>query len=244
VRSAFRRLVPLRLVRLYRRARLILSRRRNRNRPVQEVFTGIYRENQWGGRPGQFFSGSGSVGSQASLYVDVVRTFIKEKGISKVIDLGCGDFAVGGRLLISDVRYIGVDVVPALIQRNLDKFGSPNVSFQCLDIISDDLPNGDLCLIRQVFQHLSNAQIAKVIAKLTKYDYVIITEHYPAPGVRVVPNKDKPHGADIRVYDASGVYLDLPPFNMRVSSLLLEVEAGADLVDSGEVIRTFLVHNR
>jgi SAM-dependent methyltransferase len=173
-----------------------------------------------------------------------VRGLIKEKGITKVVDLGCGDFTVGSRLLMNGIRYTGVDIVAALIQRNLQEFSNENVSFQCLDITSDPLPDGELCLLRQVLQHLSNVQITKVLTKIDKYRYVLITEHYPAPTVHGVPNKDKPHGADIRVYDDSAVYLNLPPFNMTISRLVLEVEAGVGLANPGEVIRTFLIENQ
>lgn len=218
-------------------------RRKNSTRTVQEVFTDIYQANQWGGTSGEYCSGSGSSEHHAIVYAEILRTFIKEHGLSKVVDLGCGDFVVGRKLLMDGLTYTGIDVVAALIKRNQDMFGSTNVSFRCLDIISEALPDGELCLIRQVLQHLSNSQITQVLGKISKYRYVVITEHYPGPGAHVVPNKDKPHGADIRVYDHSAVYLDLPPFNMTISRLMLEVRAGVDLVNHGEVLRTFLIEN-
>ena len=101
------------------------------------------------------------------------------------------------------------------------------------------LPDAELCLVRQVFQHLSNDQIRSIIDKLRKYKYVIVTEHYPAPDRLRVPNLDKPHGADIRLYDSSAVYLDQPPFNASVD-LLLEVPADP-VVCIGETIRSFLL---
>lgn len=236
--------MPPRLVNLYRTARLFLSRRGNRKRAVQEVFTRIYQRNQWGGKPGEFCSGSGSTAHHAAVYAEVIRNLISEKEISSVVDLGCGDFAVASQLLMAGVSYTGVDIVADLIRRNVDKFGADKVSFRCLDIISEEPPDGELCLVRQVFQHLSNDQIAKALGRLGKYRYVVVTEHYPAPTVEVVPNKDKPHGADIRVYDNSGVYLDLPPFSVTISRLMLEVQAGLDLVSPGEVLRTFLIENQ
>ena len=212
---------------------------RNKNLAVREVFTRIYDNSEWGGKPGDYCSGTRS--SHASLYGDMVKSFIRENRVLSVVDLGCGDFVAGRKLLVDGVKYIGVDIVDSLIRRNQREYGSENVSFHCLDIISDPLPDGELCLIRQVLQHLSNSQIKAVLRKIGKYNYVMITEHYPGSSVSVVPNKDKPHGADTRICDKSAVYLDLPPFNMRISRVMLEVEAGLNLAARGEVIRTFLI---
>ena len=94
-----------------------------------------------------------------------------------------------------------------------------------------------------VLQHLSNSQIISILHKIKKYKYVVITEHYPDPGVHFSPNKDKPHGPDTRIYDNSAVCLDLPPFNMQISKMLIEVDPYPDLINQGGKIRTFLIEN-
>ena len=164
--------------------------------------------------------------------------------MSMPLDLGCGDFTVGRHLLAQCSEYVGVDVVPDLIDHLRATVQHDHVRFLCLDITSQDLPEGDVCLLRQVLQHLSNAQILKIIPKLYKYQRVYVTEHYPADTKEIVPNRDKIHGADIRLYDNSGVYLDLPPFNLPSSmlELILEVRAGdfGDLYEGGW-IRTYML---
>jgi hypothetical protein len=97
-------------------------------------------------------------------------------------------------------------------------------------------PDGDLCLIRQVLQHLSNSEIEQVLNNVKKYPYVIITEHVPVFPEQA--NLDKPHGPDIRIYQRSGVFPDEPPFSLKLEKLL-DVPIGHD-----EVIRTVLVRNR
>lgn len=79
-----------------------------------------------------------------------------------------------GRLICAqcDLRYVGVDAVPDLIAYNRSRFGGPQVEFRCTNLIDDELPDGELCLIRQVLQHLSNAEISRVLAKCAKYQYV------------------------------------------------------------------------
>src|SRR5262249_41309949 len=99
----------------------------------------------------------------------------------------------------------------------------------------------DLCLVRQVLQHLSNHQIGAVLRKLQQYPLVMITEHYPAPdAAAIVPNKDKAAGADTRITDGSAVFLDRPPFNLAIVQLLVDVETPHWLASPGERLKTFL----
>jgi SAM-dependent methyltransferase len=172
--------------------------------------------------------------------VQTLSSYIAEHSVRRVVDLGCGDFNVGKKIVALGIDYTGVDVVPALIQHHSAQYSSQRVRFQHLDIVNDVLPDGDLCLIRQVLQHLSNDQIAKILPKLTRYEHVLITEHYPAPGAHVVPNLDKTHGHDTRIEDDSAVFLDEPPFDARVIQVLLEHETLA-LKRPGELLRTFRV---
>ena len=90
--------------------------------------------------------------------------------------------------------------------------------------MKDNLPAAGLCLIRQVLQHLSNQEIAQILQNTRKYKYIIITEHYPPPYLNIIPNRDKPHGKDIRLDNDSGVYLNKPPYNIKISEVLLDVE--------------------
>jgi SAM-dependent methyltransferase len=119
----------------------------------------------WGGIGGnEFFSGQGSLDKFAAPYVEWLTGFIAECGIKTIVDLGCGDFRIGQQICSAiSVKYVGVDIVLDLIAFNQSRYGNATVSFKCVDIIEDELPDGDLCLIRQVLQHLSNAQISRVL---------------------------------------------------------------------------------
>ncbi len=242
-----KRILPASILRLYsdlqRNVIVMLLRAVNRRKSVREVFIRIYEQNEWGGVPGEYSSGNGSTEHYATIYGNMVKEFVRTRDIHHIVDLGCGDFVVGRKLQTPGVKYLGVDIVDAIVERNRILFANTDISFQCLNIIADTLPNADLCLIRQVLQHLSNSQIAAILTQIKKYRYVIITEHYPAPSVRVVPNKDKPHGSDTRVYDNSAVYLDQPPFNLKISKTMLDVDAVSTLVNPGERITAFLIEN-
>jgi SAM-dependent methyltransferase len=237
------------LLSAYREYRLSKSARRDERMSAEEVFTDIYSNNRWGGPPGSFCSGSGShQTSIVSPYVASVRhEFDLLGGASmRVVDLGCGDFSVGRQLAAACGSYVGIDIVKPLIDYNLNTYSTPQITFRYANIIADDLPDGDICMVRQVLQHLSNDEILAVLPKLFKYRWCFITEHHPSPGRLIYPNRDKPHGGDIRVTRGSGVYLDQPPFNVQRNRfrLLLEVP-GAGLegdIDPG-IIRTFILES-
>jgi SAM-dependent methyltransferase len=190
---------------------------------VSEAFSDIYRSHAWGSREDRpFCSGDGSIREDAvGPYCAMIRDFIAGNNIQRVVDLGCGDFAVGSQFISPAVHYLGIDVVPDLIRYNQEHFATPGVEFRCINIIDDPLPHGDLCLVRQVLQHLSNAQILKTLKSLRRYRYVIATEHvYAGAGLR--RNRDKPQGPGTRIPRRSGVFLESPPFNCP-AKLTLEV---------------------
>jgi len=205
------------------------------------VFSRIYRDGIWGERTGeQFTSGSGTHDAvAANTYVEAVNGFLETFGIPPaVVDLGCGDFAIGRQLCRSSGAYVACDVVPGLIEHHRDRFRDLDVDFLRVDLVADDLPEADVAIVRQVFQHLSNDQIAAVLPKLVAYDHVIVTEHVPA--TTFVPNADKVAGPDTRLdlRAPSGVVLTAPPFSWPVVAEDTLCEAVAD----GSVIRT--IHYR
>jgi SAM-dependent methyltransferase len=242
LRAFIRSIAPAPAVVGYHHARRYYERRLNAHRTLADVFEDIYRRGGWGGAPGEWCSGSGSASEQTAGYLAAVAVFVRERGVRSVVDLGCGDFCVGAGIAALGVDYTGVDIVPGLIERNSRSFASEHVRFTCLDITRDELPDGDLALVRQVFQHLSNAEITAAIARLDRFRYALITEHYPAPGRMRAPNADKPHGGCTRVVDGSAVCLDEPPFGLRVEPFH-EAPALNPLVAPGETLRTWLVTN-
>jgi len=198
---------------------------------AEETFSEIYRRGLWGGG-----SGTGSDDLYSRAYCDFVVRFARERGVTRVVDVGCGDFRVGRRIAEAGFEYIGIDVVKDIIERHQGHFGRGRITFMSLDATAEEPPAADLCLIRQVLQHLSNAEIGRVLENCRHYPLNLVTEHLPV-GCDVIPNKDKPHGPDTRLCDASGVFLNEPPFSLA-TEIMLEVPC-----DCGEVLRTVLIHN-
>ena len=219
----------------------------NRRRNVASVFEAIYHNNRWGGQAGDFCSGGGSSDETiTSQYISTIERLSDVEGFRglRFLDLGCGDFRIGSRLVPLAGHYTAADIVAPLIAHHQIQYHAMPVDFQVVDMIDGPLPDADVCFIRQVFQHLSNSQIAKVLPKLAKFRWVIITEHLPSNEHSAVPNLDKVHGTDIRLMRNSGVYLHLPPFSLPQSQLttVLEVKGpgfNGGIAEPG-VIRTLL----
>jgi SAM-dependent methyltransferase len=213
---------------------------RNARQPVGKIFGEVYQNNLWGGEQGSFYSGPGSTADAAARYAEGISDFIRDRGIRSIVDLGCGDFRVA-RMFVNDaISYTGVDIVEPLVRENIARFRSDNIDFRHVDIINDRLPEGELALVREVFQHLSNAQIQQILPKLRHFRYAVYTDYQPGPGAPCTPNRDIPHGVDTRIWRDSALFLDQPPFNVPMR-LLFEAPASSVLMHPGERIRTFLL---
>jgi len=184
--------------------------------PTKDVMNQIYDLHLWGGKDFDFYSGFGSHDAHiVEPYLEAVSTFLKShNNLLTICDLGCGDFNIGKQLTQYTKKYIGIDIVDNLIKRNKKRFKAKNLEFHCLNIVEDDLPNADCIILRQVLQHLSNAEILKVVQKLSNYNHVILTEHLPIGNFE--PNKDIISGQGIRIKKQSGVDVLVEPFNLKV----------------------------
>jgi hypothetical protein len=233
-------LVPTPFKAGYRRLRSKIKNRRlgwsNRT-----IFNRIYNDNLWGTHGSErFYSGSGTYSASVDSYVRYVRDFVECCDIRTIVEIGCGDLAIGRTYCDLVDRYVGIDVSSVVVKENIARFSSQKVSFMEGDAASVDLPTSDLCIIRQVFQHLDNDSILKILRRNRKHKYMLITEHLPAPHRLAEPNVDKTPGPDTRLPFNSGVYVELPPFNYRGDNVLsLPVEEPQ--VGPGELFRTTLV---
>ena len=207
---------------------------------LPQLFAEIYRKQLWGsGHTGQYFSGSGShEPSIVDPYLEMFKKFILRLDNRPVIvDLGCGDFQVGSQLSGLAEHYHGCDIVPDLIEFLRNNNRQDNVQFHCLDATEEDLPDGDVLIVRQVFQHLSNNDIVKILQQFQSSRYILVTEHLPKTAFTA--NKNKPNGPDTRLRWQSGVDLLQPPFNLQVNNALTLCQSN-DPLYSSTVIKTVL----
>lgn len=184
--------------------------------PTKDAMKQVYEMKLWGDNNSNFYSGVGSHHPEVvNPYLDTLTTFLTSfKNPLVVCDLGCGDFNIGKELVKHTKKYIAIDIVTDLIEHNKEKFKAANLEFHCLDIAVNDFPSGDCALLRQVLQHLSNAEVQNIASKLTDFKYIILTEHLPEGDF--IPNKDIISGQGIRLKKQSGLNLLASPFNFKV----------------------------
>lgn len=101
------------------------------------------------------------------------------------------------------------------------------------------MPRAELCLIREVFQHLSNEEIAAILKRARQFPYVIVTESVASPATFTGPNVNIGHGPNTRADIGSGVVLDAPPFAEAVAEVLVEGDG-----PNGTILRSVLIDYR
>lgn len=182
-------------------------------------------------------------------YINTLIPLLTNNNIRNIVDLGCGDFWIMRHVLGALAQknynffYTGIDVVEDLIKHNAANFRHPNIRFICRDVTTDNepLPDGEILIIRQVLQHLSNADIKKILSKTGKFKFLFITETiYDEPDA--VHNIDMMSSGSVRAYYKSGIYLEHPPFNYKNIVHLLEVRGGV-LAGIQSMIRSSLIIN-
>jgi hypothetical protein len=242
VRRLLRPFVPWPILQWYRRRRGLRLDAANAALGLGAVFDHIYLNERWGTDGSRFYSGGGSDDAVAGPYVAAVLAIIGEHGVRSVTDLGCGDFRVGARIVPHVDRYVGVDVAPSLVSWLNETHARPgHVEFRCADLTRDPLPPADLYLVREVLQHLNNAQIGGFMASLPRSGWLIVTEHQPDDADMVAANLDQLAGVRIRLARGSGVYLERPPFSLGgFRGVIVEVPLQDDSGKPDGVVRSFL----
>lgn len=231
--------LPLKLTQFLRRLqqRYLGFENKYSNLDIGNIFDNIYEEAIWG--RDEMGNGTSGSGSHAKTVIDpyVASVFRKIEVIKPrvIVDLGCGDFNVGKNFVEFCERYIACDVSESILNRNRNKFHLKNVNFLKLDISSDNLPKGDLAIVREVLQHLSNNQINRFVNFLNSfhpYKFMILTEAIPSNRDFLI-NLDKPTGASSRIPLGGGIVLHDPPFNLRFikKEVICEVQSGIDKRD-------------
>jgi hypothetical protein len=130
---------------------------------LAQRFRRIHETNMWSAQASS--SGLGSeMDATAVLRAELPRLF-ERLGVASLLDAPCGD---AGWINHGDlgVRYVGIDIVPPLIERLQARAGAGEINGEyCLaDITRDALPRCDAILCRDGLVHLSFANIERAVA--------------------------------------------------------------------------------
>ena len=173
------------------------------SRDAASVFTRIYDRGVWGGG-----SGAGSNIEHTVLYAGLVQYLLASKAVRSVVDLGCGDWRFSRYIDFHGVDYLGVDIVPSVVTSNNAHYGAPGIRFELADVASFALPECDLVLCKDVFQHLDNSSVSKVCAQLTRARLWLITNDFH-------PSNEDCENGDTRPLDPT-----VPPFRLDARPVL------------------------
>ncbi len=113
-------------------------------------------------------------------YIKFVQEFLeRSEEVRKVVDIGCGDAVSSCQIDWGDREYVGIDIVRKIIEKNQKKTRSDTVFFVHLDVLTGELPDGDLAICKDFFVHLPNAAIFDFLPRLAKFKYVIFVNDVP-----------------------------------------------------------------
>jgi hypothetical protein len=185
----------------------------------QDVFDRIHHKNLWGDPDSVSGPGSGAAATEAIRRN--LPALLARYGVRSILDAPCGDFYWMRNVAPQLERYVGVDIVPALIDRNSQTHTSPNVAFLSADITSDPLPSADLVLCRDCFIHLPTRLIRAALRnfRVTGARYLLLTNDRGAE-----PYNDIPVGSFRRIDFIR------PPFSFpEPLSVLSENASGREL---------------
>ena len=120
-----------------------------------EIFAAIHRRNEWGSA--ESVSGPGSTLARAEDFAGELQALLARLDARVLLDAPCGDFNWIGGIADGMERYVGVDVVPELVERNRELHGGPGRTFLLADLTCDPLPAADVILCRDCLVHFSFA---------------------------------------------------------------------------------------
>jgi 2-polyprenyl-3-methyl-5-hydroxy-6-metoxy-1,4-benzoquinol methylase len=135
---------------------------------MKDVFTRIFRDNEW--KDDESVSGHGSTLGATEVIRRELPKLFAEFHMKSLLDIPCGDMNwIAGLLVDENFEYIGADIVPELIDQNINKnYPSDNIQFRVLDITRDELPKVDMILVRDLLGHFSDVDLALAINNIKR----------------------------------------------------------------------------
>jgi SAM-dependent methyltransferase len=154
------------------------------------IFSRIFQRNAW--RNAESRSGGGSSLVATGPIRTALPGLLRRYGVRSVVDAPCGDVRWMATLLPEIEDYTGVEIVPELVARNQQRYGSSRVRFVHGDISIDPPPAADLVVCRDCLVHLSTPLAMRALQTLARTGgRYLLTTTFPGTSV----NRDVLTGA-------------------------------------------------
>jgi len=161
-----------------------------------------------------------------------IKNLIKYKNIKSVIDLPCGKYLWDKETFGLLDSYHGGDIVGDLIVNNIENHKDKNTQFSVIDILEDNIPSGDLLIVRDLIGSYPLEYGESIIKKIVQSEckYLLSTTIYNVLDndfYRTYDNKSVQIGEH---YDVS---LMSPPFNLPMPEMIIEEDTQVENYISG-----------
>jgi hypothetical protein len=142
--------------------------------PDLSVFAEIAKNNMWGSQ--ESVSGPGSTLASTESLRRGLEEYLPQLGIRTIVDAPCGDLNWIRHLRYSFDSFVGIDIVPHLIEK-LKAQDVPRYHFQIGNIVTDILPRADALLCRDCLVHLPFEAIHRALRlwRLAGFRYIMST---------------------------------------------------------------------
>jgi|TARA_R110002110_G_C13466223_1_gene719173 hypothetical protein len=153
---------------------------------IEYHFTNIYQPNRRDSQEfhqsgGESVCGGGSKKNVNQDFLKYLQKIMNEYNIKSIVDVGCGDLNYISAFLEDNpkIKYTGVDISKPLLEQNKSEF--PHLDFQHHNIC-ETFPTQkfDLCIIKEVFIHLSKDMVSQTLKRIKKQNnvkYLLISGH-------------------------------------------------------------------
>lgn len=176
----------------------------------KNVFNFIYEKKYW--QSSESVSGWGSTMGITEPLRPKLEKLLSDLKVKSFLDVPCGDFNWMKAVNFGDIKYIGGDIVPGLVDELNKKYADSKRSFMLLDVVSDKLPEVDVIFIRDCFIHLENSLVLKALENIanSNISYAVITH---APNTMTNMNIETGQFRDINLCKA--------PFNLPAPDMVI-----------------------
>lgn len=188
-----------------------------RGQSIQNIFATIYEQNFWLGQ--ESLSGQGSSLRATEHVRKELPVLLDDLKIKSILDAGCGDCFWMQTIDTKQCSYIGVDVVPALIEKNRLHYGDKQHIFLCANLIEDPLPQVDFILCRDVLAHLDYQSVCDMLRNFKKSGSIFLC---------ATTHKHDRENSDVHAGEHFPYDLTKTPFNLPEPLLIIE-ETSAEI---------------
>lgn len=130
---------------------------------LEQIFTEIYQSSSWGSKESR--SGPSATLERTTELREQLPQLFQTLGITSLFDAGCGDWTWMREVNLSDITYIGADIVTPLIETLQNTFTTSTVKFQKMNIMEEPPETADLWLVRDMANLYSFSEIQTLIEK-------------------------------------------------------------------------------